>query len=298
MYFPFLAIAACVPALIWPELFTSLKAFIIPMLGLIMFCMGLTQTREDFSRVLQSPKAIGLGLLLQYSLMPFLAFVIGVLLNLNQEAAVGLIIVGSCTGGTASNVMTFLAKGNVALSITLTLVSTLLGVLLTPLLIQLYAGHLLEISVLPMLLTICKIVLFPVLAGTLIRYWLSTQIKKIEWILPHMATWLIVIIIAIVVALNAGKFSQIGFSLLLAIFLHNGLGLLFGFYIAKMCGFSQQDTRTIAIEVGMQNSGLGVALAIKYFSTATAIPGAIFSIWHNLSGSTLAAYWARRPSKK
>ncbi len=297
MYFPFLALAACLPALIWPELFTSLKALIIPMLGLIMFCMGLTQTREDFSRVLQSPKAIGLGLFLQYSIMPFLAFAIGIILNLNKDAAVGLIIVGCCAGGTASNVMTFLAKGNVALSITLTLVSTLLGVFLTPLLIQLYAGHLLEISVLPMLLTICKIVLFPVLAGTLIRYWLATHIKKIEWILPHVATWLIVIIIAIVVALNAGRFSQVGFSLLLAIILHNGLGLFFGFYIAKMCGFSKQDTRTIAIEVGMQNSGLGVALAIKYFSSATAIPGAIFSIWHNLSGSALAVYWARRPSK-
>ena len=297
MYFPILAILACVPALVWPEALTDLKVAIIPMLGLIMFCMGLTQTRDDFLRVLRSPKAIGLGLFLQYSVMPLLAFLISLLLNLEADLAVGLIIVGCCAGGTASNVMTFLAKGNVALSITLTLASTVIGVFVTPLLIQFYAGHIVEIAILPMLLTICKIVLIPVIAGTLIRFWFSDWVKKVDHLLPHVATLLIVVIIAIVMALNASKFSQLSTSLLLAIALHNGLGLIIGYVAASLSGFSQKDVKAIAIEVGMQNSGLSVALAIKYFTPLTALPGALFSIWHNISGSLLAAFWNRNSIK-
>lgn len=296
MYFPILAILACIPAMLWPEVLINLKSAIIPMLGLIMFSMGLTQTREDFLRVIRAPKAIGLGLLLQYSVMPFLAFVIAKLLGLEADLMVGLIIVGCCAGGTASNVITFLAKGNVALSISLTLASTLIGVFLTPLLIQLYAGHMVEIAILPMLLTISKIILLPVIAGTLVRYWFREFIEKIDYLLPHVATLLIVSIIAIVVALNAGKFSELGYLLLVAIALHNALGLLIGYGVARGLGFSQADTKAIAIEVGMQNSGLGVALAIKYFSPLTALPGAIFSIWHNISGSVLAAYWSKQKS--
>ena len=297
MYFPILAILACVPALMWPEALTDLKTAIVPMLGLIMFSMGLTQTRDDFVRVLRSPKGIGLGLFLQYSVMPFLAFLISQILNLEPELMVGLIIVGCCAGGTASNVMTFLARGNVALSITLTLTSTVIGVFVTPLLIQFYAGHIIEIAILPMLLTICKIVLLPVIAGTLIQFWFSSWVKKIDHLLPHVATLLIVFIIAIVMALNANKFSQVSASLLLAIALHNGLGLLMGYWAARLCGFSQKDIKAIAIEVGMQNSGLGVALAIKYFTPLTALPGALFSIWHNISGSLLAAFWNRHSLK-
>ena len=298
MYFPILAILACAAALLWPEVFINFKVAIIPMLGLIMFSMGLTQTKDDFLRVLRSPKAIGLGLFLQYSVMPLLAFMIGQVLNLKPDLLVGLIIVGCCAGGTASNVMTFLAKGNVALSISLTLISTLVGVVLTPLLIQFYVGHIVEIAIFPMLLTICKIVLVPVVAGTLIRYFFSAWVKKIESLLPHVATLLIVTIIAVVVALNAGRFSQIGTSLVFAIMLHNALGLITGYLIALWCGFSQKDIKAIAIEVGMQNSGLGVALAIKYFSPLTALPGAIFSIWHNISGSILAAYWVKQEKIK
>jgi BASS family bile acid:Na+ symporter len=294
MYFPILAILACIPALLWPEVLVLFKSAIIPMLALIMFSMGLTQTKEDFLRVLSAPKAVGVGLFLQYTLMPLLAFSIGKLLSLDPDLAVGLIIVGCCAGGTASNVMTFLAKGNVALSITLTLASTLLGVLLTPLLIQFYAGQIVEVPVLPMLITICKIVLLPVVAGTLMRYWFSHWIKKVEHLLPHIAILLIVTIIAIVVALNASKFSLVSGTLILAIMLHNSLGLFIGYAVARWFGFSEKDIKAIAIEVGMQNSGLGVALSIKYFSALTALPGALFSIWHNISGSILAAYWIKK----
>jgi len=298
MYFPLLAIIGIVVALIFPQELVSFKALIIPMLALIMFSMGLTQTLQDFTRVFRQPKAIMIGLALQYSVMPALAYFIAQVMGLDEQLALGLIIVGCCAGGTASNVITYLAGGNVALSISMTLVSTLLGVLLTPLLIQFYAGHLVVIEVLPMLVTICKIVLLPVLLGTGLRYCFDRQIQKIQWLLPHVSTVLIVFIIAIVVALNAARFSQIGTILVLAIMLHNGLGLLIGYGVAKLCSLADADVKAVAIEVGMQNSGLGVALAIKYFAPGSALPGALFSIWHNLSGSLLAAAWSRNKTPK
>ncbi len=294
MYFPLVALAACIPALWLPEYFTGFKGAIIPMLGLIMFAMGLTQTLQDFARVFSRPKAIAIGITLQYTIMPLLAFLICLALNLDQQISVGMIIVGCCAGGTASNVITYLAGGNVALSISMTLFSTLLGVLLTPLLITFYAGQWVDIAVLPMLLSICKIVLLPVLAGISIRYFVDGQVKRIEWLLPHISTVLIVCIIAIVVALNEQRFVLLSTSLVIAVMLHNLLGLLAGYQVAKLFGLNATDSKTIAIEVGMQNSGLGVALAIQYFSAASALPGALFSIWHNLSGSLLAAYWNRR----
>ncbi|WP_114283609.1 bile acid:sodium symporter family protein [Candidatus Halocynthiibacter alkanivorans] len=298
MYFPLLAIIGIVIALLFPQELVSFKSLIIPMLAMIMFSMGLTQTLQDFIRVFRQPKPIMIGLALQYSVMPMLAYIIALVLGLDEQLALGLIIVGCCAGGTASNVITYLAGGNVALSISMTLVSTLLGVLLTPWLIQFYAGHLVIIEVLPMLLTICKIVLVPVLLGTGLRYCFDRHIQKIQWLLPHVSTVLIVFIIAIVVALNAARFSQIGISLILAIMLHNGLGLLIGYGVAKLCSLADADVKAVAIEVGMQNSGLGVALAIKYFAPGSALPGALFSIWHNLSGSLLAAAWSRNKTPK
>jgi len=298
MYFPLLAIIGIVVALLFPQELVSFKALIIPMLAMIMFSMGLTQTLQDFIRVFRQPKPIMIGLALQYSVMPMLAYIIALVLGLDEQLALGLIIVGCCAGGTASNVITYLAGGNVALSISMTLVSTLLGVLLTPWLIQFYAGHLVIIEVLPMLLTICKIVLVPVLLGTGLRYCFDRHIQKIQWLLPHVSTVLIVFIIAIVVALNAARFSQIGTSLILAIMLHNGLGLLIGYGVARLCSLADGDVKAVAIEVGMQNSGLGVALAIKYFAAGSALPGALFSIWHNLSGSLLAAAWSRNNAPK
>ncbi len=293
MYFPLLAIASVIVALLFPEHLVPFKSLIIPMLAMIMFSMGLTQTLQDFIRVFKQPKPIIIGLALQYSVMPLLAYFIALMVGLDEQLALGLIIVGCCAGGTASNVITYLAGGNVALSISMTLVSTLLGVVLTPWLIQFYAGHLVIIEVLPMLLTICKIVLVPVLLGTGLRYCFDRHIQQVQWLLPHVSTGLIVFIIAIVVALNAARFSQIGATLVLAIMLHNGLGLLIGYTVARLFSLQGKDVKAVAIEVGMQNSGLGVALAIKYFAAGSALPGALFSIWHNVSGSLLAAAWAK-----
>jgi len=274
-----------------PELFIDFKSAIIPLLSVIMFTMGMTLSLDDFKRVLQSPKVIGLGVALQYGLMPLFAFIIAKVLNLPLELMVGLILVGACPGGTASNVMCFLSRGDVALSITLTAVSTILAVVFTPFITWLYIGQEVAVPIVSMMLTVFKIIVLPVFLGVIINRYLGEVIRPIKPFLPLFAMAAIILIIAIIVALNVQQLSQIALAITIAIMLHNSLGLLSGYWLAKALGYDERVCRTLAIEVGMQNSGLGVALATKYFSVMVALPSALFSIWHNISGSLLASYW-------
>jgi BASS family bile acid:Na+ symporter len=207
---------------------------------------------------------------------------------------IGMILVGASPGGTASNVICYLAKGDVALSITLTTVSTLLAVIATPLLTLLYAGKAIDIPALKMLKDILLMIVIPVLGGVMINTLLGSHIQKIKQALPMISMIAILFIIGIVIALNHDRIGDIGKLLLLAVALHNGLGLMIGYLIPRALGKDRRTARTLAIEIGMQNSGLAVALAVKYFSPVSALPGALFSIWHNLSGSLLASYWRRR----
>ena len=246
--------------------------------------MGLTLSVADFKRVLAMPKLIFSGLVLQYTIMPVTALLLAKLLQLDPALTIGLILVGTCPGGTASNVITYLARGNVALSISLTSFSTLL------------ADTAIDVPTGKMLLSILTIVIFPVGLGLALKHFYSYRINTIEAYLPLVATSAIIFIIAIITALNAEQFSQIGLSLLIAVAMHNLIGLFTGYSFAKWLGYQPRECRTMAIEVGMQNSGLAVALAIKHFSAAAALPGAIFSIWHNLTGSTLAFFWSKRPN--
>jgi BASS family bile acid:Na+ symporter len=204
--------------------------------------------------------------------------------------------VGSSAGGTASNVICYLARGNVALSITLTMASTLVAVFAMPALSLLYLHQIVHVPFLKMLFSILQMVLIPVLAGTTINTFLGTRIKKIGPVFPFVSTIAIVVIIAIIIGLNQTKLKEVGFIIICAVMLHNLSGLLIGFWFPKLFGYDDRTCRTLSIEVGMQNSGLSVALAVKYFSVMAAIPGAIFSIWHNLSGSFLAGYWTFRKS--
>lgn len=240
------------------------------------------------------PKLIFSGLALQYTVMPLTALLIAKMLQLDLALTIGLILVGTCPGGTASNVITYLAKGNVALSITLTSLSTILAVILTPALTYLFAGAEIEVPVTKMLGTILSIVIFPVTLGILLKHYYAQTISSVEKYLPLIAVCAIVIIIAIITALNVDQFSQLGLLLLLAVAAHNAAGLLIGYFSAKLLGYKTRECRTLAIEVGMQNSGLAVALAIQHFSAAAALPGAVFSIWHNISGSTLAYFWSKK----
>ncbi|MFY9180429.1 MAG: bile acid:sodium symporter family protein [Venatoribacter sp.] len=296
--FPWLAIIFSFLAWYEPTPLLGLGGLLVPLLTIVMFCMGLTLRFADFERIVRKPKPIALGVCLQFLLMPSLAWLLGTVLNLPAEQAVGLIIVGSCAGGTASNVMTYLAKGDVALSVSMTLTSTLLGVVLTPWLIQFYAGASIEIDLYSMVLSLGQIVLLPIVGGVLCNQYLPFIGRSLQPHLADLASGFIVLIIAIIVALNSEQISQLGALVVVAVMLHNLLGLGLGYGLAKLSGQTEVAARTIAIEVGMQNSGLGVALAFKFFSPAAAIPAALFSIWHNLSASVLAGYWSRKTEKK
>jgi BASS family bile acid:Na+ symporter len=295
--FPVWAILLAVVAYTFPAPFAAASPAITPLLGLVMLGMGLTLTGKSFRLVLKRPRVVGAGAAMQFVLMPLLAWLIARLLKLPPELAAGLVLVGSCPGGTASNVITFLARGDVALSITLTAISTLLSVMATPLLSWLYLGRIVDVPVLQMLASIVWVVLVPVTAGALVNTRFGSRLSLVRQIFPLVSVLAIVVIIAIIVGLTAPRLEVAAGMVLAAVALHNAGGLAAGYGLSRALRFSPAECRTLAIEVGMQNSGLGVALAHQYFTTLATLPGAVFSIWHNLSGCMLAAAWARRPPK-
>ncbi|XAW90057.1 bile acid:sodium symporter family protein [Vibrio sp. CDRSL-10 TSBA] len=295
--FPLWAVLFSLWAYFSPALFVDLKSQIVPLLTIIMLAMGLTLKPKDFLNVVTNKKAIGVGLILQFTVMPLAALLISLLLGFDPVLTIGMVLVGSVAGGTSSNVMCYLAKGDVALSITMTSISTLLGVVLTPLLVELLAGHSVDVPAMSMLLSLIKIVLLPVAIGLLINVFLHSVTEKLEPVLPLISMVAIVMIIAIVVALNAGQLQTIGPIVALAVIMHNSLGITAGYWVCRVLGFNESICRTVAFEVGLQNSGLATALAMKFFTPASAVAGTIFSIWHNLSGSLLAGYWSKRTSQ-
>lgn len=281
-------------ALQYPDPFVQLKPAIVPLLSVIMFSMGVTLTVHDFRDVLVNPSSVILGTALQYTIMPLAAFVIGIALGLPVELITGLVLVGSSPGGTASNVICYLARGNLALSITLTLVSTVFAVIATPFLTWLYIGRQVPVPVVDMMVSVFKIVVIPVLLGTVLNTYWHDRLRRITPVFPLLSVAAIVLIIAIIAALNKANLATLAWLVAVAVVLHNAVGLLLGYGIPYVLRQDPRTCRTLAIEVGMQNSGLAVALAVKYFGTAAALPGALFSLWHNLTGSTLAALWSRR----
>ena len=284
-------------ALWQPEAFVWLKAYIPWMLGIIMFGMGMTMTVADFKGVMQSPKAVLIGVAAQFMVMPGLAYALCKIFALAPEIAVGVILVGCCPGGTASNVMTYLARGNVALSVAVTSVSTLLAPVLTPTVFYLLANQWLEISAVAMFWSILKMVLLPVVLGVLAHTLFKKQTEAAAAVLPLVSVAAIVLIVGAVVAASKAQIAQSGLLILGVVILHNGIGYLLGFLAAKICRLPYDAQKTLAIEVGMQNSGLGAALASAYFSPLSAVPSAIFSVWHNISGSLLASWWAGKSKK-
>lgn len=291
-YFPVGAVAISCFALVFPEVLIPLRPAIVPLLGIVMFGMGMTLLFRDFKRVFLQPQIVVLGFLLQYLLMPLIAWVLGRLLHLPLPLMAGLVLVGSCPGGTASNVICYLARGDVALSITLTSVNTVLAVFMTPLLTWLYIGQKVPVPVFAMMISILKIIIIPVVLGLLVNQQLGNSLEKIKHFFPLVSTLAIILIIGIIMATNHAELPNIALPVIIAVILHNGFGLAGGFLIPRVLGFDERICRTLAIEVGMQNSGLGVALADRYFSTMAALPGAVFSVWHNISGAVLAGIWS------
>ncbi|AQZ83572.1 sodium transporter [Acinetobacter calcoaceticus] len=283
-------------ALWQPEFFVWLKAYIPWILGIIMLGMGMTMTVDDFKGVLQSPKAVLIGVVAQFVVMPGLAFVLCKLFQLPPEIAVGVILVGCCPGGTASNVITYMAKGNVALSVACTSVSTLLAPILTPAIFYLLASQWLKIDAASMFVSILQVVLLPIVVGLILRTWLKRQVESYIQVMPLVSVIAIVAIVAAIIGGSKAAILQSGLLILAVVILHNGLGYLLGFTAARFFKLPYADSKAIAVEVGMQNSGLGVALAAVHFAASpiTAVPSAIFSLWHNISGPALATYWASK----
>lgn len=293
LLFPLWAVLASALAFAHPGPLVGLKPWILPLLGLVMFGMGVTLRADQFRDVLRRPRLVALGAAMQFGIMPLAAWLIGHLMGLPPALLAGLVLVGASPGGTASNVICYLARGDVALSITLTTASTLLAVVLTPLLTLLYVGERVPVPAWDMLVSILQVVLLPVALGVLLNRLAGERLGGLRRVFPLISVAAIVLIIAIIVALNRGSLASMGLAAAVAVVLHNVVGLGSGYVLARLAGVDETRARTLAIEVGMQNSGLAVALAVKYFSAAAALPGAVFSVWHNLSGSALAAWWSR-----
>ena len=293
-FFPLWAILLSGAAFFFSESFSSLASWIIPLLAGVMFTMGLTLRAADFQRILRDPRPILVGVLLQFILMPLLAVVLAKMFGLSNQLTAGLVLVGCCAGGTASNVISYLARADLALSISMTVCSTLVGVVATPLLTGFYLSTTVDVDTTGMLVSIVQIVLIPVLMGVMLNHLFPAFIRPVTPQLPTLSILIILTIIAIVVALNSDSLLEIGALTLVAVLLHNLGGMCGGFYLSRILGFDTRQSHTIAIEVGMQNSGLGVALALEFFSATAALPGALFSVWHNISGSLLASQWSRK----
>lgn len=291
--FPFLAVAFALFAFFWPLGFVDYKSWIMPLLMLVMLGMGFSLRLQDFEEVLRLKKVVALGVLIQFGVMPLAAFLISIALGLSTELTIGMMLVGATAGGTASNVMTYLAKGHLALSVSMTLVSTLLAVLAMPLLTWAYLGQRVEVPAHEMMVSLLKLIVVPVATGMLLRRFLGVYAAKVEWLFPWLSVWAIVFIIAIVVGLNQANLANVALTVVVAVILHNLTGMASGYWLSRKLGYDSVIARTVAIEVGMQNSGLSVALALKYYTAASALPGALFSIWHNLSGALFASLWSR-----
>lgn len=292
--FPILAIAVAATGALRPDSFVAAQFMIIPLLASIMFMMGLTLTRDDAQRIARDPRPVAVGIALQFLLMPILALTLAKLLQLSTPLTVGMVLVGSCAGGTASNVICFLARGDVALSVSMTFVSTLIGVVATPLLSQFYLAEQVAVDELAMIESLLQIVFVPVISGICFRAVLPRLSAALQPALPLISVICILLIIGIVVALNAPQLRGIGPLIVLAVILHNALGIAGGFTLSRLFGFDLKQSQTIAIEVGMQNSGLAAALSLQFFSATAALPATLFSIWHNISGALLAGHWGRQ----
>ncbi|MFB0835909.1 bile acid:sodium symporter family protein [Arthrobacter halodurans] len=291
--FPLLILAGGALALFLPAPFLGWSAFITPALMVIMFGMGLTLTLPDFALVVRRPLPVLLGVVAQYAIMPLLGLGISMALQLPPALAAGVILVGCAPGGTASNVVTYLARGDVALSVTMTSVSTLIAPVLTPLLTLWLAGQYMPVDAGSMARSIVQIVLVPVVLGLAARYLIPSVVNRVLPALPWVSVLAITFVVVAVVAGSAAAIFSAGLLILVAVIAHNAGGYLLGYGTAKLFGLPIPSRRTMAVEVGMQNSGLAAGLAGQYFSPEAALPGAVFSVWHNVSGAVMAAIWRR-----
>ncbi|MGV1760008.1 bile acid:sodium symporter family protein [Rhizobium sp. A22-96] len=277
-----------------PDVFKHVAPYIVWLLGIIMFGMGLTLSIDDFRELLKRPFEVAIGVFAHFLIMPTIAVILTRIIPMPPEVAAGVILVGCCPGGTSSNVMTYLAKGDVALSVACTSVTTLAAPIVTPFLVWMFASQYLPVDPLSMFISIVQVILLPLALGFIFQKLIPGVVKGAMPLLPIVSVVGIVLIVAAVVGASKGAIAQSGLLIFVIVVLHNGFGYLFGYFAAKLFGLSLPKRKALAIEVGMQNSGLGAALATAYFSPIAAVPSAIFSVWHNISGALIANYFSRR----
>lgn len=282
-------------ALWQPWIFSWVAPHVSTMLGIIMLGMGMTLHWQDFSHVLRHPRDLGLGLVVQFGCMPLLAFALCHVFALPPELAMGMILVGTAPGGTASNVLTFIARGDVAFSVAMTAAATLVSLLLTPPLTWLLGGVWVPVDMGGLFWSIVKIVLVPVLLGLLLHHFQRGLVDRLMPFLPLASALVITLVIAGIIAVNAQNILSAGPAIFAAVIAHNLLGLAVGWFAACRLRFAPPRRRALAIEIGTQNSGLATALALAHFTPAAAIAGALFSVWQNISGALLSNFWATRP---
>ena len=296
-YMAIIALLVAIIALVFPDPVKGVikTSYVNTLLGIVMFGMGMTLKLSDFKVVFTKPKAVITGILSQFIIMPLLAFLLVKIFNLDPALAVGVILVGSCPGGTSSNVMTYLAKGDVALSVGMTACTTILAPVVTPALVLLLGGETINVSYVSMLMSIVQVVLVPIVLGFVINHFFEKFAQACAKVLPLVSVIAICLIIMAVVAANAAKIMTVGWLIVVVVMLHNLCGYALGYGVGKVLGLSRDQMRTLSIEVGMQNSGLATSLATVHFATMplAAVPGTVFSVWHNISGAIYANILAR-----
>ena len=297
-YMAIFVIAIAAIALFEPWTFKWAAPKVTILLGVVMFGMGMTLRIRDFKLVFQRPRDVFIGALAQFTIMPALAWLLAKGFGLPPELAAGVILVGTCPGGTSSNVMTYLARGDVALSVSMTMTTTILAPIVTPLLTWWLAGEWVEISLSAMMLSIVQVVILPIVLGIIINTFFEATVQKVVTLLPLISVTAIVLIVGGVVSVSSQRIMETGLLIMLVVMCHNLLGYGIGFLLAKLLHMNMAKVKAISIEVGMQNSGLATSLDMLHFGATAAIPGAIFSVWHNISGSLAANYLASRMNKE
>ena len=274
-----------------PQYFSWMTSYTTIFLAIAMFGMGTSIDTRDFKKIIKNPKEVLIGSLYQFTIMPLLAWLLAITFHVNKDIALGIILVGSCPGGTASNVITHIAGGDVSMSVSMTILSTLLAPIVTPALVYLLAGRWVDVSIIAMFKSVVKVILLPVLLGISIKKINPTAVSKSKDVFPLISSLAIILIISGIIGANADKIAQSGLIVLVIVAIHNALGLLGGLLVAKLAKMDYDKATALAIEVGMQNSGLAIQLASVNFALnpLATLPGAIFSIWHNIAGSIFAS---------